>query len=359
MICEEARMEMIREVGGERESGDASILQGHLSECPACEEYRRDVRTLWDAAGEARERCLSRSLALGPLPLRPPGSRAGLLGMTASIAAAAALMVWALSARPPGAVNPPGPVLDQGTGAPSRQDDDLTKRVSEVAAEEKTRLAVFEQRLADILSGTQEAEGLARDKKWEEAEKRAEALLGSFPKIRLAILDPSLLEFRSRGLQLRLSITATRSKVELLRLSQLPLATRAEAEILLMNKVRSYLREQEELNARGPQSRKEPVVTLGGPSPSLQQETLDKLRAIRITFEAKYAESLSEFVKYLRDTTGLNILADVPEETKNTRREIILRDVPLEALVDHVSKLYHLRWEVDRFGIVFFSADKR
>jgi hypothetical protein len=362
MTCDDARMSIIRFIGREQESEDPA-QEAHVLACPPCREYQVETEYLWRLAGRARERCPETStLVMGEGP-----SPVGRLGLAATVMAAAGLIVWSLSLRTAEAPERPAQDADQKAEELLKKDLELRRRVLQVAAEEKARLAEFEKRLGELQSGYAQAEKLSQKEQWEEVARRSEELLGSFPKIRLAVLDSSDLEFRSNRLSLQLRILATTGQIALLRKAVPPkgdaaesefVAQQAAVEIKLINTLREFKRQLEELALRGPQPRQEPAAVIGGPVASVREETLDKLRSMRITVDLSNCP-LTSAVDYVREISHLNFILNLPKDARERRIDLKMADVHCQAVLEYLAKLADVRWEVDRFGIIVFSPAKR
>src|SRR5204863_6657512 len=110
---------------------------------------------------------------------------------------------------------------------------------------------------------------------------------------------------------------------------------RAELEIHLFSRLRETLRQIEQLTLRGPQPKKDGTVELGGGEPSLQKETLEKLKSIRITADMESAP-LSAAIGYVREITGLKVVIAGEANAKIT---VQLQDVSCEAMLENMTKL--------------------
>jgi len=281
-----------------------------------------------------------------------PGRRkrtpSAITAAAAALIAASSVVVWA--------TRPPPPAI------PARQDADeeLRRRVLRVAQEEKERVAEFEKKLTEAEQGRVEARALLDAGKASEAAARAEELLRSFPKVRLAVLDPAAMEHRAALARNVLREIALTAQIQLLKAKPAPedaagLEERAEVEIRLYNRLRETLRERESLKDEGPRPKKDPAVEVGGAEPSLQKETLDKVRSIKITISMQNAP-LSTVVKYVREISGLGLVLMAPGDAPVT---LELSDVSLEAAMEYLTRQANTKWEVDRFGIIVVSPAKK
>jgi hypothetical protein len=122
------------------------------------------------------------------------------------------------------------------------------------------------------------------------AAERSEATSGSFPYLKLVVLDPAELRLRAAILRVQVRELALTARIRLLPGAAEPgadagLAEREEVKIRLLNELRDCARQMAVLTSDGPKPRSKPSVELGGSDPSLREASLDKLRSIRITVE--------------------------------------------------------------------------
>ncbi len=352
MICDDARVQLLREIGGDGDSADART---HASECPSCTDYLRDAEAIWRASGRAVEPCPRRdSLLGGARPRRAPALAAAVL------IAATVLVAWAnwRSLRRTPAQDP-----DANAEELLKKDPEPKKQVLRTALEEKARLAEFEKKVAEAEKGFAEAKALYDAGKIKEAADRGGALGSSFPYLKVVVLDPIQTRYDSGLLRLRIREFTLIAQHKLLLDKPAPedpvgVQERAEVEIRLINTLREIKRQIEELIARGPQPRKEPVGELGGTAFTLKTDTLDKIRSIRITIDMAETPFI-EVVKYLREISGLNMVVGGPKALREANVALKLSDTILEALMDNLSKIAGYTWEVDRFGIVLFMPAKK
>jgi hypothetical protein len=346
MTCDEGCAGILREIAGE--PGDADS-RAHVSACPTCAQYRREADHVWRHLGTAVESCPARRNVFAPGKRKR--SPSAVAAVAAALIAAASLLVWATRPAAPAILT---------TAARQDPDEEMRKQVLRVAQQEKERLAEFEKKLGAAEKGLSESRGLLDDGKVGDAANRAEDLLRSFPKLKLAVLEAAALEHRALLARARLREVALLAQIRLLKQKPEPqdaagVEERAEIEIRLHNRLRETLRELEELTLRGPQPKKDATVELGGGEPSLQKETLDKLKSIRITINMD-AAPLSTAVSYIREITGLKMVvvgkADAPVSLQ-------LQDVPCEAALEYMVKLAGAKLEVDRFGIIQVTAAKK
>ncbi|HEV3027768.1 MAG TPA: hypothetical protein VG457_09360, partial [Planctomycetota bacterium] len=199
MTCDDSRIHLLREIGGDADSEDAADAREHRSTCPACAGDRRDAHALWRLAGRAVETCPPRR---SPLAVSGRGKTpSAFAAVAASLIVAASLLAW--WARPgPGGM--PGQDSDANAEELLRKDPELRKQVLRTAVQEKERLAEFEKKVSEAEKGFAEAKTLLDAKKFKETAERAEALLRSFPSLRLVVLDPAEPQFRSTLLRLRI-----------------------------------------------------------------------------------------------------------------------------------------------------------
>ncbi|HVE40592.1 MAG TPA: hypothetical protein VNM14_11925 [Planctomycetota bacterium] len=357
MTCDDARTQTLREIGGD---GDPDRdARAHLSGCALCADYRRDAERVWTLSGRATETCpRRRSIFEARASRRAPSSIAA---AAAALIAAASLTTWALwPARTPTIAR-----QDPDANAEDllRKDPELRKQVLRTAVQEKERLAEFEKKLAGTENGFTEAKALLDAGKTADATARGEALLASYPKLKVVVLDPSELKHRSSMLWFRIRELVLTGQLTLLREQPEPeedgrKAERTGIEIRLMNDLRESKRQQEILKNDGPQPRKDAVIELGADDPTLRKQTLDKIRSIRMTVSIADG-SAKDLVSYFREISKLNIVLEGSNEQREAKVSIELQDVTMEALLDHFSKLAGYAWEVDRFGILFFKSPKK
>src|SRR5436190_2629343 len=354
MTCDDACTHVLREIGGESDP-DADVRR-HLSDCAPCAGYRREAERVWDFSGRAVESCPRRQNILESG--RPRHVPSPLAAAAAALVAAASLLAWA--PWPAGSGTTARQEPDANAEELLRKDPELRKQVLRTAVQEKERLAEFEKKLAEAEKAFNDTTPLYEAGKVQEASERAEGILSSFPELKLVILDPSTPQFRASTLKLRVREFALIAQLKLLS-AQTDIETRGEraaVEIRLMNDLRGVKRQKEELKARGPQPRKEAAVQLGGAEPTLRQETLDKIRSIRITIDM-LESSLQDFVSYLREITRLNIVLQRDKESREIKVTIKLQDAVLDGLLDQLYKQAGQSWDVDRFGILFFKPAKK
>jgi hypothetical protein len=356
MTCDDARVQLLREFGNDGEPEQAVGAQEHVSTCAPCAEYRRDAELVWQAAERGTESCPRRSDLLGG---RRGSGRAGMAAAAAALIAAASLAAWAAwPARR-------GTVARQDRDADAeellRKDPEFRKQVLRAALQEKERLVEFEKKLAKAEEGLAEAKKLLADKQAQAAAELAESTLGSFPYLKLAVIDAPETAYRSTVLKLRLREAALTAQLQLLKETPVPegqAEQRTAVEVRVINQLRECLRSLEETTRRGPQPRKEMKADLGGAEYGLRAEALDKLRSIRLTVSMTEAP-LIDVVAYLREITGLNIVLEGTKENRQAPVTIELQDAICEGVVEHVTKLARYSWEVDRFGIIVFNPAKK
>jgi hypothetical protein len=350
MICEEARMQLLREIGGETQDAEA---RDHLAGCATCSDYRRDAQRVWDQTGRAVETCPRRRNVFQRNRRAPSALFAG----AAAILAAVSVVAWAVR---PNLRTTPAQDPDAKGEELLQKDPEFRKQVVRAAVEEKERLEQFEKKLAEADRAYAEANALLKIDKIKDACERAESALNAFPYLKLAILDPMELRHRSSVLRYRLREVALTAKIGLLKQQPEPgdatgLAERAEVEVKLINQLRECKRSLEVLAAEGPQRRKHPIVELGGAQLDPRAEVIDRLRAIRMTIDSQDG-SLKDTVKYLREISGLNM---VLMEGNPPPITLHLQDAIMEGVLDHLAKLAGYTWEVDRFGIISFSPTRK
>jgi hypothetical protein len=356
MTCDETCTHVLREIGGE---GDLHAeARAHLSRCAPCSEYRREAERVWQVSGRATETCPPRRNLLAPG--RPGRATSPVAAAAAALIVAASLVAWAL--RPAGQATTARQEPDANAEELLRKDPELRKQVLRTAVQEKERLVEFEKKLAEAEKGFEDAKALNAAGKVGDAVKRAEDVLIAFPKLKLVVLDPYELKHRSSLLWNRVRELVLTGQLALLREKPDPndaaTAERAATEIRLVNTLREVKRQLEVLALRGPQPRKETATELGDKDPTLRNDTLDKIRSIRITIDFENG-SMKDIAAYLREISGLNMVLEGAGEQQGTKLSLKLSDVTMEALLDHLTRNAGYTWEVDRFGILFFKTTKK
>jgi len=357
MTCDEARTQTLRGIGGDGEPDrDAHV---HLSACTPCSDYRREAERIWTLSGGATEACPRRRSVFEPG--RPGGTPSSIAAAAAALLVAASLLVWA--ARPCRHDTTARQDPDSNAEELLRKDPELRKQVLRTAVQEKERLAGFEKKLTEAEQGFTEAKALMDAGKTEDATGRGEKLLGSFPRLKLVVLDAAELRHRTSLLWYRIRELVLLGQLTLLQQKPEPAddsgkAQRTEIEIRLMNDHREARRRQESLKNEGPQPRKDAVTELGADDPTLRKETLDKIRSIRITVSMAGAH-IRDLVGYIREISRLNIVMEGSQEQQEMKVSIELQDVTLDALLDHFTKLAGYTWGVDRFGILIFKLPRK